>query len=237
MNTSMDKKAILKEIEVLIRSIKVHYENIETEYRIPTIELELITSKIRKLHEKSIIYNHLHYLEEDQLQSARRHKIDQLILKDVDDEQAEKNVMETKSAIIKEQVVEPPVTNITPAETVVEPLSANSALVHNDEAEIAPTPITDKQIEADEPKAVTSAPAVENTFKKVVIGSKLGINDRFRFIKNLFGGNGATMEEAIKQLESCSDAHSLHVCVQGFKQQFNWQDDDEHVIDFLEMLK
>jgi hypothetical protein len=78
---------------------------------------------------------------------------------------------------------------------------------------------------------------VENTFKKVVIGSRLGINDRFRFIKNLFGGNGATMEEAIKQLESCSDAHSLHVCVQGFKQQFNWQDDDEHVIDFLEMLK
>jgi hypothetical protein len=78
---------------------------------------------------------------------------------------------------------------------------------------------------------------VENTFKKVVIGAKLGINDRFRFIKNLFGGNGATMEEAIKQLESCSDAHSLHVCVQGFKQQFNWQDDDEHVIDFLEMLK
>jgi hypothetical protein len=51
---SLDKKAILKEIEVLIRSIKVHYDNIENEYRIPTIELELITSKIRKLHEKSI---------------------------------------------------------------------------------------------------------------------------------------------------------------------------------------
>ena len=60
---SLDKKAILKEIEVLIRSIKVHYDNIENEYRIPTIELELITSKIRKLHEKSIIYNHfLQYL-------------------------------------------------------------------------------------------------------------------------------------------------------------------------------
>jgi hypothetical protein len=179
----------------------------------------------------------LHYLEEDQLQSARRHKIDQLILKDVDDEQAEKNVIETQSAIIKEQVVEAPLPNVTPAETVVENASTNSVSAINDNAEIAPTPITDKQIEADEPKSVTSSPAVENTFKKVVIGSRLGINDRFRFIKNLFGGNGATMEEAIKQLESCSDAHSLHACVQGFKQQFNWQDDDEHVIDFLEMLK
>ena len=76
---SLDKKAILKEIEVLIRSIKVHYDNIENEHRIPTIELELITSKIRKLHEKSIIYNHLHYMEEDQIQSAKRSKIDQLI--------------------------------------------------------------------------------------------------------------------------------------------------------------
>jgi hypothetical protein len=78
---SLDKKAILKEIEVLIRSIKVHYDNIENEYRIPTIELELITSKIRKLHEKSIIYNHLHYLEEEQLQSSKRMRFDHLIMK------------------------------------------------------------------------------------------------------------------------------------------------------------
>ena len=71
---NQDKKSILQEIEVLIRSIKVHYDNLENESRIPTIELELITSKIRKLHEKSIIYNHLHYLEEEQNQLLKRLK-------------------------------------------------------------------------------------------------------------------------------------------------------------------
>ena len=60
----MNKKELQVEIEQLIQSIKLHYSKINEEVRIPSIELELITAKIRKLHEKSIIYNHIHYLEE-----------------------------------------------------------------------------------------------------------------------------------------------------------------------------
>lgn len=237
MNTSMDKKSILKEIEVLIRSIKVHYENIETEYRIPTIELELITSKIRKLHEKSIIYNHLHYLEEDQLQNARRHKIDQLIFKDVDDEPSEKNKNESQSVAAKEELVEAPQHTATAEETVVEDKPNISSPSSTDLPETVPTATAQETTIIAEATAETSQPVVINNFKKVVIGAKLGINDRFRFIKNLFGGNGAALEEAIKQLESCTDAQQLDACVKGFKQQFNWHDDDEHLIDFMEILK
>lgn len=60
----MNKKELQSEIEQLIQSIKLHYNKINEEVRIPSIELELITAKIRKLHEKSIIYNHIHFLEE-----------------------------------------------------------------------------------------------------------------------------------------------------------------------------
>lgn len=60
----MTKKELQAEIEQLIQSIKLHYSKINEEVRIPSIELELITAKIRKLHEKSIVYNHMHYLEE-----------------------------------------------------------------------------------------------------------------------------------------------------------------------------
>jgi hypothetical protein len=60
----MSRRELHQEIEQLIHSIKLHYSQINSEVRIPSIELELITSKIRKLHEKSIVYNHLHTLEE-----------------------------------------------------------------------------------------------------------------------------------------------------------------------------
>lgn len=70
----MNKKEIGKEIETLIRSIKLHYDNIAEEVRIPTIELELITAKIRKLHEKSIIFNHLHMIEEQMTHMKRLEK-------------------------------------------------------------------------------------------------------------------------------------------------------------------
>jgi hypothetical protein len=70
----MNKKEIGKEIETLIRSIKLHYDNIAEEVRIPTIELELITAKIRKLHEKSIIFNHLHMVEEQMMHMKRLEK-------------------------------------------------------------------------------------------------------------------------------------------------------------------
>jgi hypothetical protein len=60
----MNKKELQVEIEQLIQSIRLHYSKINEEVRIPSIELELITAKIRKLHEKSIVYNHMHYLEE-----------------------------------------------------------------------------------------------------------------------------------------------------------------------------
>lgn len=63
----MTRKELHQEIEQLIQSIKLHYNQISHEVRIPGIELELITSKIRRLHEKSIIYNHLHTLEEQGL--------------------------------------------------------------------------------------------------------------------------------------------------------------------------
>ena len=83
----MNKKEIGKEIETLIRSIKLHYDNIAEEVRIPTIELELITAKIRKLHEKSIVFNHLHMIEE---QMNKMKRLEQE-LNNTDDESSEEN--------------------------------------------------------------------------------------------------------------------------------------------------
>ncbi|HRG58485.1 MAG TPA: hypothetical protein PK323_05965 [Bacteroidia bacterium] len=225
---SLDKKAILKEIEVLIRSIKVHYDNIENEHRIPTIELELITSKIRKLHEKSIIYNHLHYLEEEQLQSARRLKLDQLIFKHGTETQVIEPIelVHKKNEIFDTQVKFEEKVMAIEQEKKEEPSNLDVEIKAN-------TPLTEKK----ETTNTSVKDHVEENFKPINLNSKIGINDRFRFIKNLFGGNGTAMEESIKLIENCSSKSSLTACLNSIKSQYNWNDEDETVIDFLGLVE
>ena len=227
---SLDKKAILKEIEVLIRSIKVHYDNIEHEYRIPTIELELITAKIRKLHEKSIVYNHLHYIEEEQLQNSKRIKFDQMVMR-----QAAENNMPNE-IVVESQQNEMFATQLKFEEKMasIEKSVEEETLAAT--AEEHPESIEQKQdIEIE--KNTIEAPTLSTSFNQVKLAGKIGINDRFRFIKNLFGGNGIAMEEAIKEIEQCGSASSLAACIDKLRSTNQWDDEDENVIDFMAMLK
>lgn len=210
----MDKKIILKEIEVLIRSIKVHYDNIENEYRIPTIELELITSKIRKLHEKSIIYNHLHYMEEELSQQSKKVRFD----------------LDTN---------EPPA--FKPAEISSDFVVKKSSILNQDtivveEKKIEPPAIIEVPKEEEKVIAIVNEPIVE--IKPLVatapknIASKIGINDRFRFIKDLFNGNGLLLEESIQSLNTCTSQQEVEMALKNLLQKFNWNKEDESVIDF-----
>ena len=227
---SLDKKAILKEIEVLIRSIKVHYENIEHEYRIPTIELELITAKIRKLHEKSIVYNHLHYIEEEQLQNSKRIKFDQMVMR-----QAAENNMPNE-IVVESQQNEMFATQLK--------FEENIASIEKSDEEETLAAAAEEHLESIEQKQdieieknTIEAPTLSTSFNQVKLAGKIGINDRFRFIKNLFGGNGVAMEEAIKEIEQCGSASSLAACINKLRSTNQWEDEDENVIDFMAMLK
>ncbi len=60
----MNKNEIRKEIAELIDSIKQHSDEIGTQKRIPQIELELILSKIKRLYERSIVFNYLNTVDE-----------------------------------------------------------------------------------------------------------------------------------------------------------------------------
>jgi hypothetical protein len=200
--------------------------------------LELITSKIRKLHEKSIIYNHLHYLEEEQLQSARRIKIDQLIFKHTEEEQKPDDLnLEVKPNEFYN-------TQVRFDKKIAEIEKATSPEAGLNEAlEIAPSLSSTIAEEPKEQQIVEKAvePFIESkidtSFKQIKLQSKIGINDRFRFIKNLFGGNGVAMEEAIKEIEECTNAQALAACLDKLKNNNQWNEEDENVIDFMGLVK
>lgn len=211
---NQDKKSILQEIEVLIRSIKVHYDNLENESRIPSIELELITSKIRKLHEKSIIYNHLHYLEEEQNQILKRLR-----------QEEEKSVGNGKTTMpTKITVMESPAETIVPKEVPVSPPPVQPA-----PPAPAPAPAVQHVQETPEikPPAPTpqpEAPQVEE-FKKVS-EIVLGLNDRIWLTRELFQGNADELNLAVNTLKNTASHVEFNQQIQRLKAKFSWKDEE-----------
>jgi hypothetical protein len=192
--------------------------------------LELITAKIRKLHEKSIVYNHLHYIEEEQLQNSKRIKFDQMVMR-----QAAENNMPNE-IVVESQQNEMFATQLKFEEKMasIEKSVEEETLAAT--AEEHPESIEQKQdIEIE--KNTIETPTPSTSFNQVKLAGKIGINDRFRFIKNLFGGNGIAMEEAIKEIEQCGSASSLAACIDKLRSTNQWDDEDENVIDFIAMLK
>jgi hypothetical protein len=173
----------------------------------------------------------LHYLEEEQIQSARRLKLDQLIFKHNSDEKIEQTNTEAISSKLYDAQLkfEEKVTSMQKAQEEKEPVSENN-----------PTIEADKDLVNEEAsnflKKDTNL-AQETNFKPIQLGSKIGINDRFRFIKNLFGGNGMAMEEALKEIEQCQSAQALNDCITQLKKKNQWHEEDETVIDFMSLVK
>jgi len=209
---NQDKKSILQEIEVLIRSIKVHYDNLENESRIPTIELELITSKIRKLHEKSIIYNHLHYLEEEQNQLLKRLK------------QEEDKGMKTPPQSETSRSNAPTVTT-TPqvAQAPVAPPSPPPAPEPKIHETPAPAPPPTQPAAVDLPSEEKKQ---EPTVFKKDTHINLGLNDRIWLTRELFNGNAEDLNLAINTLKNSSSSVEFNQHLQQLKAKFSWKDDE-----------
>lgn len=207
---NQDKKSILQEIEVLIRSIKVHYDNLENESRIPSIELELITSKIRKLHEKSIIYNHLHYLEEEQNQILKRLR-----------QEEEKSGGNGKTTMpTKITVIESPVETIVPKEVPVSP----PPVQHAPPAPAPTVQLVQETPEIKPPAPQPTAPPAEE-FKKVS-EIVLGLNDRIWLTRELFENNADELNLAVNTLKNTASQVEFNQQIQRLKAKFSWKDEE-----------
>lgn len=226
---TLDKKSILKEIEVLIRSIKVHYDNIENEHRIPTIELELITSKIRKLHEKSIIYNHLHYLEEETSLMQKRDRN----LADVMD------AMQIAERQTVSKVHQPPVIEAASASAEIppSPIMESKETPQTNEAVITEPVVASASINQKAPvEAAPIAPVGEHQLKMMDLGPELGLNDRFWFINELFSGKGEELDLAINTFSNTPTHAEARNFLEHLVSRFKWNRDSEAFEHFIMLL-
>jgi hypothetical protein len=229
----MNKKEIGKEIEVLIRSIKLHYDNIAEEVRIPSIELELITAKISKLHDKSIVFNYLHYMEEQLF------RLNNVMLDDDqnEDETPEEN-FKINSSEISTPIVTPHITEkeifvaettkpmLVEAETIATEQSIETPVATSENAPVTESKIEDIKIETVPTNSAITMPQanemVGKDLKKII-----GFSDKYYFISQLFGGNADDFNVEVNNLNFCPNLISANAHIDELQQQKKWEIDSE----------
>ena len=238
----MNKKEIGKEIEVLIRSIKLHYDNIAEEVRIPSIELELITAKIRKLHDKSIIFNHLHYMEEQQ---ARINQLE--IDSEIEDNETPEenfiiNASEIPTPLVTPHIAEKVIVETTKpiVEPEVKPVETINEVVETMVEEIKP-PIVVEQPKVEQPNIVEPQKKQEtiiepiaattmnaaNEMKGKDLRKIIGFSDKYFFISQLFSGNTDEFNAEINKVNFCQSLSDASEYVEKLQQQKGWVSDSE----------
>lgn len=198
----MDKLSIRKEIAALINSIKEHSDNIGNKDHIPQLELELILHKIEKLYQKSIVFNHLNSTSD----LRDRNAIEQI--------SQEESIPVKKEEVVKEEtpvdlfgtiVTEKPKT-----EKKIEKKDASTSLSTSEKREqVSVTKI--------------HKPAIED------LRAAIGINDKFLFANELFGGVMSEYEIAIHQLNTAGSLESAMDYFISLQPLYNWDMENEIV--------
>ena len=213
----MNRKELHLEIEQLIHSIKLHYHQINEGMRIPTIELELITAKIRKLHEKSIVYNHLHYLEEQGLILTRAQSTPRASAQLVSSSSSSGSASPVAASVVASVS--------TPEATIADSASAPSAPTPASE----PTPAPSDAASVPEASTHTATPSGEAQSSGQDLNSFVSFNDRYVFISKLFWGNADEYKRGITSINATGNLQDAEGVVRELGIRFKWDSDNEAV--------
>lgn len=103
------------------------------------------------------------------------------------------------------------------------------------QTEEAPTPVLSDQSDSSDKSDWSKKPdALDQPEKPVTpdLRKAFTINDRFRFRRELFGGDDKAFVEAIDRMSQCSDYNEI----ESFISTLGWSADNEDVIAFKEVI-
>lgn len=223
----MDRKKLREEITGLIDSIKEHSDMITPHERIPQLELELVLSKIKKLYEKSIIFNYLNesYSQPEHIISPEIpfEKIDlqeNKVAEEIEITAFENPILE--SALAKEQPL------VQDIKTDVKS-DLNSKL-----QEISPASLNE-QIAKSGSRSILS-----NKLQKKPIADlykAIGINERFLFTKELFKGDSNKFKKTVDHLNSLTSYNDAQNYIQLSLSDLEWDFKHPTVNNFIELVE
>lgn len=234
----MNKNKLRKEISHLIDSIKDHSDMISNYQRIPQLELEMILSKIKKLYEKSIIFNYLNVNEEEQLTNKNLFQEENVVAGNKEEDIVEPKIdkMEgTQMQYVEGFDDEKEHGNIAKKEPFknIQPMASevNAKLKEKTSSSSINEKISEKKVDSTIASKLQRIP-IESLNKAI------GPNEKFIFIKELFKGDRETFNETIKHLDSLSDYEEaekyIHKNIAG---KYEWDFNLKSVVTFFDLVQ
>lgn len=235
----MDKYQLRREIAQLIDSIKEHSDNIGTRKRIPQLELELILSKIKKLYEKSIVFN---YVNQHQLDEWEEHE--EPIIPAAVKEEAE--LIQVLPVTEKTKTHEELIVNIEEEKTKDKIEVEEKSIEISSQEKVAievNTKIAEKgklSLNDKLSKQVADVSLLSKLRKKPVedLLKSIGINERYLFTKELFKGNSEAFMQHIKAVNNANTyEEAQHYLEKEVIPHFNWDVNNPAVSEFLDLVQ
>lgn len=242
----MNKNKLRQEISHLIDSIKDHSDMITNYRKIPQLELEMILSKIKKLYEKSIVFNYLNEVEQDDEQFLRSEPPEKVDKKPLEQEVVvqKKDKMEGtqleyverfEDENIKKSADEPEPDGISRKE----PLK-NISLQREDINSKLKDRIGNSSLNEKIYDNKTDSTVAGKLEKKKIesLNKAIGTNEKFVFTRELFGNDREAFNQAIKNIDSLSSYEEaekyIHENIAG---KFEWDFNLKSVVTFFDLLK
>lgn len=235
MDNHKSKNQLRKEIAALIDNIKEHSDNIGSLKRIPQIELEFITAKIKKVYEKSIIFNYLN--AQDDRPNADSYTEKSIIdvevpvfenMPDMDKysnrEEINTDVKIEDARVIPRSIVAEMITPVI-IEEVAAPEIKPLEEVKKEEAANIPAP---------EKPIVSASPAAKQLRD---LRSYIGINDRIQFTTMLFKNNADNYNNAIELLNGATEFNTSKNLIEQLKTTYAWEKDSDAYLNLISLIE
>lgn len=214
----MKKQELVTEIEDLLISINNHFVDVENNARIPNIELDVISSKVSKLHEKIAVFKFLNENEG----SFKNEKID------TENNKLNKiEELKNKAFDVSPSINSGP-TPITP--TIVE---EKVSVVNTETTKAEAIIIEEKTIAIVEEKKIIETPinpTVANKTNLPDIKKLMSINDRLLFQNQLFANVALDFSNFTDKINSFSTFQDANYFYETIAKQRAWKNDDETIL-------
>lgn len=208
------EKQLVQDMKDLVADINHHFENTDAGKRIPAIELEILSSNIRALYDKSILLKYL------QATGNPFSKQEEAALTQ------EEKQPEPQSEVIatpKPEPIEPPAIQESEIETPPEPEQKT------DSVSTQPKP------KSDQPQTVAER------FQRTPIQDlrkAIGINQKYLLMNDLFDGENEAFNEAVDRLNSFASGQEAITYVNAeLAVKYRWNLEEDLVQNFINLVE
>ncbi|MES2837421.1 MAG: hypothetical protein V4667_07855 [Bacteroidota bacterium] len=214
----MKKQELVTEIEDLLISINNHFVDVENNARIPNIELDVISSKVSKLHEKIAVFKFLNENEGSfknekiDIENNKLNKIEELKSKAFEVSPSINSNPTTITSTIVEEKVSAIITETPKLETVI---IEEKTIAVVEEKKIIETPVN---------------PIVVNNSNLPDIKKLMSINDRLLFQNQLFGNVALDFSNFTDKINSFYTFQDANYYYETIAKQHAWKNDDETIL-------